>query len=362
MKLTLKEQNLISKKDTVYLFDLHFQETATNTVGPLVAASTSDFTVGIFVYENLRHVGSIEGHSDVISGLQFSNKDPHLLFTGSLDGSVRCWDLRTECKAPCFSLRGTDRNKFTSLSVSDNGVLIAAGTELEKVEKENEAYVVFWDMRSGGCLGSYSESHTDDITQVAFQPGLDHHLASGSTDGLVCVFDLRAASEDDAIFATFNTESSVSRLGWFGDSNIYVTTHLESVHAWEVMESDILLASKPLADASVNATGRGSFSPLLKYDYVTDCFFDPLGNHILCVGGVKGSGDAAILCASKDSFHFLAPFPSIHTDSVRSCAVDWRRRQLITGGEDGRICLWDMNDADEAGVGSLDCNGASMDT
>ena len=47
------------------------------------------------------------------------------------------------------------------------------------VDKENESYVVFWDLRSGGCVGSYSESHTDDITQVKFHPTKDNILATG---------------------------------------------------------------------------------------------------------------------------------------------------------------------------------------
>ena len=123
-------------------------------------------SVGIFLYENVKHVGKIQGHAGVITGLQFSLKDPFYLLTSSLDGTVRlfndhnesfpkgqncsfvaifptvfhlaslfslcrCWDLRTDCKDSTSVLRGTAQNKFTSLSLSSNGLLAAAGTEAE---------------------------------------------------------------------------------------------------------------------------------------------------------------------------------------------------------------------------------------
>ena len=47
------------------------------------------------------------------------------------------------------------------------------------VDKEDEAYVIFWDLRSRACVGSYSESHTDDITQVKFHPTKNNILATG---------------------------------------------------------------------------------------------------------------------------------------------------------------------------------------
>ena len=91
MNLKLRARSSVSddSKDSVYLFDLHVQQSATDLVGSLVAASLSDFTVGIFLYENVKHVGKIRGHEGVITGLQFNVKEPFLLLTSSLDGTVR---------------------------------------------------------------------------------------------------------------------------------------------------------------------------------------------------------------------------------------------------------------------------------
>ena len=45
--------------------------------------------------------------------------------------------------------------------------------------------------------------------QLSFQPGSDKMLASGSSDGLVCTFDLTETCEDDSLQTTCNAESDV---------------------------------------------------------------------------------------------------------------------------------------------------------
>ena len=46
MNLSLRAQNNVTDatQDSLYLFDLHVQQSTTNLVGSLVAASLSDFT------------------------------------------------------------------------------------------------------------------------------------------------------------------------------------------------------------------------------------------------------------------------------------------------------------------------------
>lgn len=61
-------------------------------------------------------------------------------------------------------------------------------------------------------MGAYSDSHDDDVTQVKFHPENKDILASGSTDGLVNIFNVSESSEDDALQMTLNTESSVVSL------------------------------------------------------------------------------------------------------------------------------------------------------
>lgn len=90
---------------------------------------------------------------------------------------------------------------------------MAGGTELI----DGDSFILFWDARyptsktqsRKTLLGGYWESHTDDVTTLAFHPTRRDVLASGSTDGLVNIFDLTQPNEDSALMHSLNTESSV---------------------------------------------------------------------------------------------------------------------------------------------------------
>lgn len=49
----------------------------------------------------------------------------------------------------------------------------------------------------------------EDVVSLAFHSSKQDVLASGSTDGLINVFDLTQPSEDAALTYSLNTESSV---------------------------------------------------------------------------------------------------------------------------------------------------------
>lgn len=122
----------------------------------------------------------------------------------------------------CFvgdNLDNTEDGKIkplASFDISCDERLIAGGTE----HIGGDAFILFWDIRysnsklngKNNLLGGYWESHMDDITSLAFHPTKRDALSSGSTDGLINVFDLTQTSEDSALTYSLNTESSVVRL------------------------------------------------------------------------------------------------------------------------------------------------------
>lgn len=104
---------------------------------------------------------------------------------------------------------------MASFDISCDEKLIAGGTE----HIGGDAFILFWDIRQtnskikskNNLLGGYWESHMDDITHLTFHPTKRDVLASGSTDGLINIFDLTQSSEDLALTYSLNTESSVVR-------------------------------------------------------------------------------------------------------------------------------------------------------
>jgi WD40 repeat protein len=77
--------------------------------------------------------------------------------------------------------------------------------------------------------------------QVKFHPNEGDTLSTASVDGLVNIFDLEQAEEDEALTQTLGCECSVRKVRWFRKqkdwSKISVITHNEDVQLWDRNDS-----------------------------------------------------------------------------------------------------------------------------
>ncbi|KAL8612434.1 hypothetical protein ACOMHN_008419 [Nucella lapillus] len=259
----------------------------------LLAASSSNYTVRLFSRCQLAQTNVLTGHEDVITAIQFLHDDPNLLMTASEDKTVRIWDLRTSVSKEVQSFEGENNTlcRILSCDVSKSDKVLCAGTEQGK----DDAYLLFWDRRKNKLLGCYQDSHQDDIVQVRFHPTSEQTLLSGSTDGLVNVFDIQQTSEDDALVSTYNTESTVGKctadylVDWISsaapsnEGRLVVGTHSGDLHLLDVTDPEEIKVTMSL------------------------------------VGG--------------------------HSDTVRCLHWDEQTESLVTGGEDSLLCLWSPESA-----------------
>eukprot|EP01135_Chromosphaera_perkinsii_P009054 Nk52_evm1s1591 gene=Nk52_evmTU1s1591 len=384
-----------------YVFEMaSFQGAA----GTLLAASASDNTIKIFdktrgLLRTQSHnpvLGQLQHHQDQISNICFSKQSPHLLFSSSLDRTVAVWDVRTPtAPVSCYSFtpptpsspqlppssshhrhrhspatKAPTPSRWCAVDVCPADTILAAGTE----KCGEDALLVFWDMRNGSssgngsaALGMFEEAHSDDITQVKFNPTKRAEVASGSTDGLVCVFDLTngggdsghngvCLNEEENMVGVLNSESSVSKIGFFGGSvtangtctthdYIYCISHTSAFNIWNAQTSAQLAAIPPAACfmALPSLDGNVDEDAVAHYDYLVDCFFDPLVGRLYAVGGFY-NGDATLLHVNRERFTKVRDLKGGHTDTVR--CFDWTSgaapspSMLFTGGEDNCLTLW----------------------
>lgn len=176
-----------------------------------------------------------------------------LLTAGGQSRNLSLHDIR----APALSMALTAPHAVCSIAVAASTGAIAAGTERPEGARGGEgASVLVWDVRSpqGGTaapLRHYTESHSDDITALAFAPPPQHgsdgghrqhqqRLVSGGMDAQITVFDLSAAAAaksgeaddevDGAVVDVWNHGSSVRCLGWFGGgADVWALSHDEAL-------------------------------------------------------------------------------------------------------------------------------------
>ena len=76
----------------------------------------------------------------------------------------------------------------------------------------------------------FDSTITDDCHwQVQYHPAQPNLLLSGSTDGLVNIYDTTISDEEDALYQVINHGSSIHHAGFLSDLDIYALSHDETL-------------------------------------------------------------------------------------------------------------------------------------
>ncbi|XP_026461991.1 WD repeat-containing protein 89-like isoform X1 [Ctenocephalides felis] len=302
-----------------------------------IAAGLSNASCLIYKLNDngLIQLTSIKGHEEGITELKFDKNDQNLLYTSSLDGTVKQWDLRNTAQS-CYTLKGQDSTKTPLLSFDEDisGRLLCAGTE----HTDGDAFLLFWDSRSTKLLGGYWESHDDDITQVQFHLYKRNLMMSGSTDGLINVFDISQSNEDDSLQYTYNTMSSVQKLNWFkgknNSENISCITHTNDLQIWDMENCSRI--------ANFRRSSVTNFTKRIRCD---DCYL--INTHktkdsdvMVIVGSNAGNGECLEgLLLGKENLQHAISFPD-NKQIICSSFFDEKNELFIMGGETGILSVF----------------------
>lgn len=117
-------------------------------------------------------------HSSAISAVEFA-KQGQVLFSASLDGTVRAFDLVRYRNFRTFT--SPSPVQFSSLAVDDSGEVVAAGS--------TDSFQIFmWSVQTGKLLDVLS-GHEGPVSSLAFSPA-GNILASGSWDKSVRLWNV----------------------------------------------------------------------------------------------------------------------------------------------------------------------------
>ncbi|XP_075049121.1 WD repeat-containing protein 89 [Mixophyes fleayi] len=326
------------KDSTAYILDIDVSKSVEEQNNQTIAILCSDKSIKLYRKETMTCLQEFNAHPAVLSGVRFSNSNHNLLYSACSDATVKLWDARVIGTGAVQVYNGYPSNVFISLDISCNDLVVCAGTE----KVEDDSFLVFWDARyssdtkSKEPLGVYSESHNDDVTQVRFHPTNPSLVASGSTDGLVNVFDINKDNEDDALTSTCNSDSSVNVIGWAGKDykQVYCLTHDEGFCWWDLAQVD---TEEPITLCKVeDMREKVSACPI---DYLIGGLYLEKKDSLLLVGG-SHSGNINLLNCDFERVTHLKALQGGHSATVRSFCWSVDDDSLLTGGEDAQLLLW----------------------
>jgi WD40 repeat protein len=206
----------------------------------------------------LSHGASLDGHTDTVSAVVVSRND-HRLFSGSLDNTIKVWDIRTntcirtlsghEGAIYCLvlyehrqrlysaSADGTIKVWITRTFASCEGTLTGHEGDVIALlldEQTNRLYstsrdhtIKVWDLNRQVCVSSLRE-HTDTVFALALCPRTKR-LYSGDGDNMIKVWDTVSLTcletilaHDNRVFALCLSEDGSRLYSGSGDDTIKV--------------------------------------------------------------------------------------------------------------------------------------------
>ncbi|OWR41806.1 putative WD-repeat protein YNL035C [Danaus plexippus plexippus] len=298
-----------------------------------VAVSVLDNSIEVYQLTNssLSKVCRLSGHRDSLTELVFNPKEEHLLYSAGHDG-IKLWDTRSNglCAQEYKDEPDAVPRQYECMDVSCSGRLLAAGSALQ----EDDAYLVFWDVRNPQPLGGYWNSHTDDITQVKFHKEKSEILSSGSLDGLLNIYNVLEATEDDALTYSLNVDNSIEKISWLSEDVVACCTQSHDAQLWNSCSGDLLQSY----DREKIARGIKR----LRADdcYLVDMFTSRDKSTVILTGSYSGEGNLLRSATAEDKKLRLSCNFIKNKQVVRCLGYDAERDILITAGESGLVTVW----------------------
>lgn len=313
--------SLLKSLELGYTEDYVFEVIANNQYG---ITSSSDRLIRLYDLSTLQLANTIPAHEKRITKIR--TKEDHYLFSSGEDGLLKRWDLRLNtASGPAQSFMY--KLGINAFDINCNSSMAVIGTETSPTMDQTD--IAFFDTRNTSILSVFTDCHSEDITEIQCHPTLPSQFISSSTDGLVNHYDVADFDEQEDIISVMNSNSSVSKAGYFGPNSeyIYCLTHIETFILF-TLDGDEIFNYGDIRNIGITPV-----------DYAIDCSYDPITQRFYLITG-NNSGIMDFFHVNIGELQHCQQLNAGHKDIVRSLYWHHPTQSILTGGEDNRLCFW----------------------
>merc|ERR1712179_829362 len=152
-------------------------------VGLFAAALSGTNDIKVYSQQSFCSRASLSGHTARITAVHFDKRKRNIVWSSSLDGTIRCWDVDATGDK-CIKIVSHNQVGYSSMDINCDGNVLAAGTEsvTKEGDKKDQGKEVrcgvdieLWDISDNMvsdpvCLSKFNSIHSDDITYITFHP------------------------------------------------------------------------------------------------------------------------------------------------------------------------------------------------
>ncbi len=321
-----------------YVFDIKL-----SCDNKMCMVSSSDMAVHIYDLKSFSFVKRIHVHEDRISNISFSRNSPNMFWTSSDDRTVKFWDFSStlyEMK-PIITFKFEEEVQTFAVNQNDTLLAVGLGCDIHFVNVQKaislKIPVVSSETLKSCDLGAYSDIHSDLITQLDFIPNNDTILCSSGEDGLICVFDTAVESYEEAVVSILNIGCPIRKFGYFGPNfeGLFALSTVETASFWHYPSAQRIAFFPDLREK-------------LSVDYLVDCSY-VAHTFSLQLFAASFEGHGSFVRIEPNGFSIEGgQMLGQHTSTIRCCvplfdSTSHNIRGYLTGGEDGKLLLWNSD-------------------
>jgi len=175
--------------------------------------------------------------------------------------------------------------------------------------------------------------------KLQLHPTQKQFLLSGSTDGLVNIFNTMISEEEEALYQTINHGASIHHSGFLSEVDVFAISHDERFSTTQM----IIDINEDIEEPP--PIHFGDLREKLGCEYVANVLARPGGGAVVGVGNHSQETFDLIQLANEPPWTFKQEstvnlYEAHGSDIVRSfCFLD-EHKIIVTAGEDGQIKAW----------------------